>query len=85
MVEADQTGRMRSCDGDGVGLLLAVFGREESRSFSACIADVLPPKSVVGSDAERAADGFEATLLHKERNIDLLIIFINLVKKGFQV
>ena len=67
------------------GLYLVVFGREESRGLSARIADVLPPKSVVGSDSERAADDFKVALFCEERDIDLLIIPIDLVEKGFQV
>ena len=69
----------------GLGLWVVVFGREESRRFSARIADVLPPKSVIGSDTERAADDLEMTLFREERNVDLLIVSVNLVEQGLQV
>ena len=68
-----------------LSLCVVIFGCEESRGFSARVTNVLPPKSIIGSNSERATDGFEVTLLREERNVDLLIISINLVEEGFQV
>ncbi|KAF8267962.1 hypothetical protein EI94DRAFT_1700571 [Lactarius quietus] len=68
----------------GLGVGVDVFGREESGSLSARVADVLPLKPVVESNSERAVDDIEMTLLGEERNVDLLIIYIDGSKTRFK-
>ena len=50
-----------------------------------CITDIFPPKSIIRSNTQRTANSLEAMFLCPERDINLFVIGVDLVKKWFQV